>query len=109
MQERVVQVRVYLLAGIRLYREGLSHFLAAHSGIELVGAGGDLDRGIAEIGRLEPDVVLLDHMIGDGVGLVRRILALRPSPQVVALAVSELESDIVRYAQAGVSGYVMHD
>jgi DNA-binding NarL/FixJ family response regulator len=101
--------RVFLLAGVRLYREGLAHFLRSHDQIELVGASGDPEGGLAEIVHVAPDVVLVDRLLGDGVALVRRILSLRPQPHVVALAVSELETDILPYAHAGVSGYVMHD
>jgi two-component system, NarL family, nitrate/nitrite response regulator NarL len=101
--------RVFLLAGVRLYREGLAHFLRSHDQIELVGAAGDIDIGLEQIARVAPDVVLLDRLLSDGVGLVRRILSMRPQPYVVALAVSEMETDILPYAHAGVSGYVMHD
>jgi DNA-binding NarL/FixJ family response regulator len=102
-------IAVFVLAVIRLYRDGLAHFLHQQPGLCVAGATGDIDEGLEAVRAVQPDIVLLDRLFDEGVALVQRILAAGSDLRVIALAVSELESDILPYAQAGVSGYVMHD
>ena len=102
-------IDVYVLAAIRLYRDGLAHFLREHTLFNVAGATGNVEEGLSAIRALQPDVVLLDRLFDDGVSVVCKILERAARVRVIALAVSELETDILPYAQAGVSGYVMHD
>lgn len=102
-------IAVFVLVAIRLYRDGLARFLDADAGFLLSGASGDAGASLDRIEAVEPDVVLLDRLFENGVALVRKIIEASPRVRVIALAVSELESDILSYAQAGVSGFIMHD
>ena len=105
--QRVIDI--YVLAAIRLYRDGLAHFLREQAQFHVAGASGNIEEGLAAIRTVQPDVVLLDRLFSDGVSLVQKILERCSRVRVIALAVAELETDILPYAQAGVSGYVMHD
>jgi DNA-binding NarL/FixJ family response regulator len=53
--------------------------------------------------------VLVDILMPDGIALVRRLSAERPELKVVALAVRELEDNVLQVAEAGVAGYVTCD
>lgn len=102
-------IDVYVLAAIRLYRDGLTRFIHNQARLRVAGNSGNIEEGLAAIRLVQPDVVLLDRLFSEGVALVEKILERASHARVIALAVSELESDILPFAQAGVSGYVMHD
>jgi len=54
-------------------------------------------------------VVLLDTAIPDNVWIVRALVAAVPGPKVVALAVPEVEREVLACAEAGVAGYVTRE
>ena len=58
-------IRIFIVAGIRLYREGIAQLLGRQSGMTVVGAESDLRGAVAGIQRLEPDVVVLDMAMGE--------------------------------------------
>jgi DNA-binding NarL/FixJ family response regulator len=63
------------------------------------------------MGRLKPDIVLMDvHMPGmDGAATTAEILAQHPAVKVIAWTVSESSDDLLRMMRAGCSGYVLKD
>lgn len=97
---------VFLLADVRLYREGLALALAATDSIEVVGDGADWPTAAAEIAALAPDVVLLDMTSPQNRRAVPEILALAPAPRLVAIARTDDEHELLSFAEAGISGYV---
>jgi DNA-binding NarL/FixJ family response regulator len=101
-------IDVLVVSEIRLYREGIAAFLARTS-LNAAGAAANLGEAADLAARLAPDVVLVDMATADALDVVRRVRAAAPAAKVVALTVSELESDVVECAEAGVSGYVTRD
>ena len=102
-------IRVVLVAGVRLYREGLAAELRTQSGISLVGLAADLDSTVHAVRMEQPDVVLLDASTPRTVDLVCAVKDTHPSVRVIAFAVDESERDIERCAEAGVTGFVTRD
>jgi two-component system nitrate/nitrite response regulator NarL len=102
------RIRVLIIAGIRLYSEGLAAVLGGRARVEVVGVASDPVEGLQRDRELEPDVVLVDTSMPQAVAAVRAIVATAPGTKVVALAVSE-DEDILAFAEAGVSGYVTRD
>jgi two-component system, NarL family, nitrate/nitrite response regulator NarL len=99
-------IRVFIVARIRLYREGLAALLPRRDEITLVGTAESWAACADELRALEPDVVLVDMAVADGSSAIREIVNGTDGVKVVALAVSESEQEVVAYAEAGVSGYV---
>jgi two-component system, NarL family, nitrate/nitrite response regulator NarL len=106
---RHVLIRVFILAGVRFYREGLEQVLGRTSSIDVVGTSAYCGDAVGRIRTLSPDVALLDLAMPEGPAAVRGILQSAPSVKVVALAISEVEDEIIAWAEAGVSGYVSRD
>jgi two-component system, NarL family, nitrate/nitrite response regulator NarL len=101
-------IHVFILSGVRLYREGLRELLS-RGGMEVIGAEAERRRGIARIRELSPDVVLVDAAMPDTLVAVRAIRSTAPRVRIVVLGISESEPEIVACAEAGVSGYVTRD
>src|SRR5687767_9916918 len=80
--------RVVVAGHVRLYCEGLVCLLADVSDVEVVGAGSSRLEILARVDEFEPDVVLLDPAIPDGLEVVRE-LALDRDVRVIALGFSE--------------------
>jgi DNA-binding NarL/FixJ family response regulator len=100
---------VFIVADIRLYRDGLAHVLQRRRGIHIVGAAADA-HGAAEVLQVRAvDVLLLDMAAPNALQTLRFLLALPSAPRIVALSVPATESDLIACAEAGVSGYVTRD
>jgi two-component system nitrate/nitrite response regulator NarL len=101
-------LQVFIVAAIRLYRDGLAATLG-NEGLSVVGAhrGGS---GIgAVIAAAAPDVVLLDMATTGSYAIVREVLGAMPDATLVALGVGATDKDLLRYAEAGISGYIASD
>jgi DNA-binding NarL/FixJ family response regulator len=97
--------RVVVGGQIRLYREGLVLLLAQEESIEVVGVGGNRAEIVERVDQLDPDVVLVDPTIPEGIETIRE-LALGREARVIALAYPENETDMIACAEAGVCGYL---
>jgi two-component system nitrate/nitrite response regulator NarL len=76
--------RVFIVAGIRLFREGLASALQRDFGIAVAGTAPSAAAAAAALREDPPDVVLLDTS-PDADDAIRVIVAAHPSARVVAL------------------------
>ncbi|MFI9150701.1 response regulator [Streptomyces sp. NPDC053367] len=93
-------------------RAGLLALLASAPDIEVIGEAGSGEEAIALARKLEPDVVLMDLQLGegiDGVETTRRIVAAREEdkPHVLVLTTYDTDADITRAIEAGATGYLL--
>jgi two-component system nitrate/nitrite response regulator NarL len=102
-------IRVLIIAGIRLYSEGLAKVLDGRARVEVVGVASDPIKGLRWDRHPHPDIVLVDTSMPQAVVAVQAILGAAPTAKVIALAVSEDNQDALAFAEAGVSGYVTRD
>jgi two-component system, NarL family, nitrate/nitrite response regulator NarL len=103
-----VTAHVFVLAGVRLYREGIAAALANDDRFRVVGAAADR-AALRQLGEAAPDVVLMEAGPADAPALVRAIRAHAPEAKVVALGISEDEADVLPLAEAGIAGWVTRD
>ena len=98
--------RVAILSVIRLYAEGLAQYLGSRGDICVAGTA----RNFAEIERLldkKPvDVILCDTSEKGTVAEVRQLASRFPEAKIVAVALTETETEIIAWAEAGISAYV---
>jgi len=104
-----VTVQVFVLGGVRLYREGVAAALTDDDRFRVVGAAADGAAALQQLGRSAPDVVLVEAGPADAPALVRAIRAQAPEARVVALGISEEEADVLPLAEAGIAGWVTRD
>jgi two-component system nitrate/nitrite response regulator NarL len=103
---RHVTIRVLIAVEVRLYREGLSAALGEADGIEIVGTAGDSAQALATARESAPDVILLDPSMPDILATIAELTRPPARAKVIALAVADSESDVVAWAEAGLSGFV---
>ena len=101
-------MRVLIVDDHSLFRDGISSLLDA-AGFDIVGQAGDGQAAIAQVEKLQPDLVLLDiHMpVMNGLEALKRIKAGWPGTRVVMLTVSEDENDLVAAIQSGAEGFLL--
>ena len=83
--------------------------LTAHPDkVEVVGEAGDVAGAVDQIGRISPDVVLVDvHMPGGGgPEVIRQVAISHTAVRFLALSVSDSADDVIEAIRAGARGYV---
>jgi DNA-binding NarL/FixJ family response regulator len=95
----------------RIVREGLATLLGLLPGIDVVGTASDGEEAIALVGRLRPDVVLMDLRMPrcDGVAATRRLRELGSPTQVVVLTTYADDRSVVEALRAGARGFLTKD
>ena len=106
-------IRVLLADDQALVRAGFRALLDAQPGIEVVGEAPDGEEALAMVGRLRPDVVLMDIRMPvlDGLAATRRItedpeLA---AVKVIMLTTFELDEYVFEAIRSGASGFLVKD
>jgi two-component system, NarL family, nitrate/nitrite response regulator NarL len=102
-------IGVYVVAAVRLYREGLACVLAGEPAIAACGSSADVAPLFEDPPCGGAEVVLLDMAVPGSRAAVQSVTRRRVSPRVVALAVEDDEDDVIAFAEAGVQGYVTRD
>jgi DNA-binding NarL/FixJ family response regulator len=101
----LVQPRLYILSDVCLLCEGLALALLQQSSVKVVGSS-DLSTSPASIAERRPDVLLLDIAMAGSLDICPPLCQLLPALKIVAIAVAEVEQEIIACAEAGVSGFV---
>jgi two-component system, NarL family, nitrate/nitrite response regulator NarL len=99
-------IRLAIVAGIRLYREGLAQILGSQPGMAVVQAAPDVHSLTESAPSVSADIVLLDMALPDALAGINDILQARPEARVVALSVDESDEELVACAEAGASAFV---
>src|SRR5437868_3609350 len=100
--------RILIVNDHPLTREALASLLGAH-GLDVIGCASDGAEAIAEAGRLQPDLVLLDlSMPGlDGLTALPRLREAAPECEVVVLTASGTEDNLLAAIRGGAAGYLL--
>jgi DNA-binding NarL/FixJ family response regulator len=98
------QVRVVLVDDHKLFRAGVRAEIGEL--VDVVGEASSVTEAVEVIGRLEPDVVLLDVHMPDGGGVAVLQGVGQTTARFLALSVSDAAEDVIAVIRAGASGYV---
>jgi two-component system, NarL family, nitrate/nitrite response regulator NarL len=105
----LVMIRVLIVAEVRLYREGLAEVFAREDDVAVIATAAGVAEAFAAAVEARPDVTLVDLGAPGGVAVARGLSEAVPATKVIALAVREVEEEVVALAEAGVTGYVTRD
>ncbi len=109
VDQQMAATRVLIIAGVRLYCEGLAEVLGRRPCVQVVGVVTDPGRSMQGKLDLRPDVVLLDTSMPGAITVVHAILSTTAATKVIALGISEEDQDVTAFAEAGVVGYVTRE
>ena len=101
--------RVFIVVGIRLYREGLAQLLGTQEGFTVVGMESNGRMAAAQIEQLTPDVALVDMGIPDLDAITGALAAQSSRIPMVAMGIADSDSEVLDCAERGAAGYVTRD
>ena len=102
--------RIFIVDDHDLMREGIRALLEKEPLFEVVGETGDGQEAIKMVGRLRPDVVLMDINLPGGIGgleATEAILADQPGVKIIVLTQYEGREYIRRAIRIGAHGYLV--
>lgn len=98
---------VFLVSGVRLYRDGICRLLENGRDIRVTGVASSHRAAVSALRARPVDVVLLDTPLADAEDTLRALGA--PDQKVVVLGVVEREEDVIGWAEMGAAGYVSRE
>lgn len=103
-----MKIHLFLVDDHEVVRTGLRMLLSNEEDVQIVGEAGNARDAIDGVGKVKPDVVLMDIGLPDmsGIEATQKIKGLYPKVAVVALTIHEDEEYFFRMLEAGASGYV---
>lgn len=101
-------IRVVIAEDHTLIREALAKMLIASHRIDVVGQASTGTEAVAQVSRLQPDVLLLDVSMPekDGIAALADLAALETGTKTIILTMHEDEAHGVRAIRGGAAGYV---
>lgn len=109
---QAVTIRVLVVDDHPIVRAGLSSVLSAQAGIEVVGQAGTGEEACELAAIVQPQVVLCDLRLGEGISGVEVTERLRqyvPPPTVLILTTFDRDAEILAAIEAGAAGYLLKD
>jgi DNA-binding NarL/FixJ family response regulator len=104
-------LRLVIAGGDPLVRRDIRQNLEAATGVAILGEAGDGEAALEIIGRLQPDLAVLDVSLPgvDGFGVAREMRARRLNVGMVFLAAESDETLLDAALELGVRGYVLQE
>ena len=104
-----MDIRIFLFEDNKLVRDALQAILNGTHGMTCIAAFQDVNRWELEVGRYQPDVVLMDiEMPGmNGIEATRRIVEKYPDVKILIQTVFHDHDKIFQALCAGASGYIL--
>lgn len=102
-------MRVVVIGDIRLFCEGLAHYLRRVPGITVAGTAKSKTEALSKCRSLEPDIALVDMAMPDSMGAVRELGEAVEGTVIVGISVPDEGGAVIACAEAGVSAYVARE
>ncbi len=109
--ENGIKTRILLIDDHAILRKGLQLLLGRQDDFTIVGEAEEGEAGIALIGEVLPDIVLMDiSMPGlNGIEATKRITADYPDTKVIALSIHSEKKFVEDMLRAGAAGYILKE
>jgi DNA-binding NarL/FixJ family response regulator len=107
LDERVI--RVFLLDDHEVVRRGVRELLDAEDDIEVVGEAETVERALARVPAVRPDVAILDVRLpdGDGIEVCRELRSMSEPVSCLMLTSFSDDEALMQAVLAGASGYLL--
>ncbi len=98
---------VLILSDIRFLREMLAEVLAQDHAFNVIGLAANAEAAIEIVARKgEPEIVLIDASLPNGLATALHLQRCLPSARLVALALAETQDEVIAWAEVGVAAYL---
>ena len=95
-----------ILSEVRFLRECLAEILARDPSLRIHGACATFAHMLEMVLTVRPEIILLDAAFPEGMATAKGLHAAVPTSQIVVIAITETEENVLAWAEAGVAGYV---
>jgi DNA-binding NarL/FixJ family response regulator len=104
-------IRLLIADDHPVVRDGLSGIFSGAEGFEVVGLAQDGAEAVALVGRLDPDVVLMDLRMPNmgGVAAIAELARTGARTRVLVLTTYGTDTDVLPAIEAGATGYLLKD
>lgn len=105
------KIRILLIEDNRLLREGISVMLKKQPDMNVVTTIGNCENILALIGKLKPNIVLLDLDLKsqNSLQIVKLVKKNFQETKMIVMDLIPLQADVFEFVQAGVSGFMLKD
>lgn len=95
----------------RLLREGIIAMIGEQPDLKVVSAFGDCTKALQDIGISKPNVILVDLGLRNqnSLQVVKTVKANFPNTSIIMMDLIPIESDVLDFVKAGVSGFILKD
>jgi DNA-binding NarL/FixJ family response regulator len=102
-------IRIVVVDDHPIVRQGLVSTLEDEPEFEVVGATGSAEEGLTLVGRLQPNLVLLDLELPglSGVEAIPRLLQASPASQILVFTAYDTDERVLAAIRAGARGYLL--
>jgi DNA-binding NarL/FixJ family response regulator len=103
------EIKVFLVDDHPLVRQGLTDLISRHPDLKVCGEAEQEPQALELIGRVQPDVAIVDISLenGSGIELLKSIKALYPAVKTLVLSMHDESLYAERALRAGARGYIM--
>lgn len=100
---------VFVVDDHPIVRHGIAQLINRETDLEVCGEAEDEAQAVATIGRIAPDIALVDLMLknGSGISLIQKLKARYPKLPVIVLSMHSESLYCERVFRAGANGYLM--
>jgi DNA-binding NarL/FixJ family response regulator len=102
-------VKVVIVAPVRLYLDGLAAALGCRPGIRVAGTAREGGDAVPLIAAVQPNAALIDATLLLRSDLADRVIRAAAGVRILAMGLNDDAPQIVACAELGVSGYVLRD
>jgi DNA-binding NarL/FixJ family response regulator len=105
------KIRILLIEDNRLLREGISALLKKQSDMTVVTTVGNGENILDLIGKLKPNIVLLDLGLRsqNSLQVVKLVKKNFQETKIIVMDLIPLQADVFEFVQAGVAGFMLKD
>lgn len=105
------KIQLLLVDDQTLVLQGLKAMLSLEPDLEIVGTAENGETAIAQFGRLQPDVILMDIRMPviDGVTATQILCRKAPNVKILILSTYDEDQDVANAIRSGAKGYLLKD
>ncbi|MFA7359835.1 MAG: response regulator transcription factor [Candidatus Kapaibacterium sp.] len=108
---KLKKTKILIIEDNRLLREGITVMINSQPDLKVIGAVSDTEESLHKIYELKPDVIIVDLGLSNlsSMEIVKTIKDKYPDFRIIVMDLLPIESDILDFVKAGVSGFILKD